>query len=198
MSRARVSRSGFTVIETVIALTLIGLVLTKLTLVMDQARRAHEDESLSMALDDQALEVIDRISYALVGSARDKLTPAMEAPFPAAQINYQLSLGVEDGETVWSDPEIIGLAEETGQIYWAQNKGEANERLVVWANTVSEMLEDELMNGIDDNQNELADELGLSFVLAENSITIRLTLERARDEGEKIQVTRETTITCRN
>jgi hypothetical protein len=191
-------RAGFTVIETVIALTLIGLVLTKLTLVMDEARRAHEDESLSMALEDQAMELIDRISYALVGAAHDKLTPALESPFYAAEIRYQISLGVEDGEVVWGDPELIGLKEDTGQVYWGQNVGEANERIAVWANTVSDMLEDELLNGVDDNKNDLADELGLSFVLDAKSVTIRLTLERERTGGKKIQVTRETTVTCRN
>ena len=195
MSRVR---AGFTVIETVIALTLVGLVLTKLTLVMDEARRAHEDESLSMALEDQAMELIDRISYALVGSSREKIDPALEAPFTQAEIRYQVSLGVEEGKAVWSDPEIIGLREQSGEVYWGQNPGEPNERIVIWASTVSQMLQDELMNGIDDNQNDLADELGLSFVFDQESVTIRLTLERARDEGEKIQVTQETTVTCRN
>lgn len=194
MSRAR---RGFTVVETVISLALVGLVVTKLALVMDEARRAHQEESIAMVLDDQAMELIDRISYALVGAARQKLTPDMEAPFPAAEIHYQLSLGVEDGESVWSDPEVIGLENE-GSIYWAQNQGEANERLVVWANTVSQMLQDELMNGVDDNGNDLADELGLSFVLDARSVTIRLSLERTADDGKKVQVSKETTVTCRN
>lgn len=191
-------RAGFTLLEVMISMALIGLVLTKLTMVMDEARRAHQEESLSMALEDQAMELIDRISYAIVGSARERLTPANEAPFPMAELRYQVSLGVEDGQPVWSDPEKIGLAEETGQIYWGQNVGEVNERLVVWANTVSEMLEDELMNGVDDNGNQLADELGLAFVLDDRSVTIRLSLERAGENGKTIQVTRETTVTCRN
>jgi hypothetical protein len=76
--------------------------------------------------------------------------------------------------------------------------GEAEERVVAWANTVSEMLQDELMNGVDDNDNDLADELGLSFVLDARSVTIRLSLERAADDGKKVQVTKETTVTCRN
>ncbi len=196
---ARPGRSaGFTLLEMLITMVLIGLVLTKLTLVMDEARRAHQEESLSMALEDQAMELIDRISYAIIGSARERLTPANEAPFPMAEIRYQVSLGVEDGQPVWSDPEKIGLDEETGQVYWGQNVGEVNERLVVWANTVSEMLEDELMNGVDDNGNQLADELGLAFVLDDRSVTVRLSLERAGEEGKTIQVTRETTVTCRN
>src|SRR5262245_9855808 len=103
-------RAGFTVIEAVIALTLVGRVLIRLMLVMDEARRAHQEESLSMALEDQAMELIDRIAYAIVGSSRESLTPALAAPFPMAEIRYQISLGVEDGAVVWSDPEVIGLS----------------------------------------------------------------------------------------
>jgi type II secretory pathway pseudopilin PulG len=191
-------RAGFTVIETVISMALVGLVLTKLTLVMDQARRAHQEESLSMVLDDQAMELMDKIAFAIVGSSADSLDPTLGAPFSCATIHYQISLGVDDGKPVWSDPEVIGLTEDTGQVYWGQNVGEVNERMVVWANTVSEMLENELLNGVDDNGNDLADELGLAFVLDERSVTIRLSLERARDDGKKIQVTKETTVTCRN
>jgi len=196
--RLSLSRAGFTVVEAVIAMTLVGLVLTKLTMVMDQARRAHQDESVAMALEDQAMELMDRISFALVGSSADNLDPLPIAPFPSATIHYQISMGVEDGEPVWSDPEVIGLTEDTGQVFWGQNVGEMNERIVVWANTVSQMLEDELLNGIDDNENDLADELGLAFVLDQRAVTIRLSLERVRDDGQKIQVTRETTVTCRN
>lgn len=198
MSRSHGRREGFTVIEMIIAMTLVGLVLTKLTLVMEQARRAHEDESVSMALGDQANELLDKIAYALVGSAREKLLPGSAAPFFGTSLTYQISLGVEDGEVVWSDPEMIAFDEQGREIFWAQNAGEANERKVVWANTVSQMFEDELLNGYDDNGNGLADELGLSFVLDGDSVTIRLTLERPREDGERIQETRSTTVTCRN
>lgn len=198
MSWPLARRAGFTVVEVVIAMTLVGLVLTKLTLVMEEARRAHQEESLSMALDDQAMELMDKIAYAIVGSSAESLDPTPMAPFPCATIHFQVSLGVEDGKPVWADPEVIGLSEDSGQVYWGQNVGEAGERMVVWANTVSEMLEDELLNGVDDNGNDLADELGLAFVLEGESVTIRLSLERSRDDGKKIQVTKETTVTCRN
>lgn len=198
MRRSGSSRGGFTLVETVIALALVGLVMTKLMLVVDEARRAHEDESASMVLDDQAMELLDRIAFAIVGASEQSLDPNQQLPFTSARLRYQISLGVEDGKVVWDDPEAIGLDEGNGQVYWNKNEGEANERRVVWANTVSEMLEDELLNGVDDNGNEIADELGLSFVLEGNSVTIRLSLEREREEGKKIQVTKETTVTCRN
>lgn len=197
MSPAR-TKAGVTLIEVLIAMTLIGLVLTKLTLVMDEARKAHQKESLAMLLDDQANELMDKISFAIIGASAESLDPLPIAPFPSATIHYQVSLGVEDGKAVLDEPEIIGLHEANGQVYWGQNVGEINERVVVWANTVSAMLEDELANGIDDNDNDLADELGLAFVLDKRSVTIRLSLERTGDDGKKVQATKETTVTCRN
>jgi len=191
-------RAGFTLFEVMIALALIGLVVTKVAMVMEEARRAHEQESVSMALEDQALELIDKIAYALYGADAETLDPIMAPPFPTSKVNFHVSLGVEDGLPVWGDPEVIGLTEDGRQLFWGQNVGEGDERMVVWANSVSAMLQDELMNGIDDNGNELADELGLTFVMDQRSVTIRLTLERMHDDGKKVQATKETTVTCRN
>lgn len=197
MSRAR-NAAGFSLVEAVIALALIGLVVTKLTVVMGDAQKAHHQETTSMALEDQAMELIDKIAYAIVGSSRGSLDPNPASPFSSPRMRYQLSLGVEDGKAVWGDPEEIGLVEDEGELYWGQNLGLEIERRVVWANTVSQLLEDELPNGEDDNGNELADELGLCFVLDGDKITIRLTLERVDEEGTRIQVRRETEVTVRN
>ncbi len=189
---------GFTLIEAIISVALIALVVTKLTLVVSDAQQVHRTESASMELEDQASHLIDKIAFAVIGSSPDMIEETMLAPTGASSISYQISLGVEDGEVVWGDPEVVGLDEEGSRVYWGQNVGQVNERLVVWCNTVSRMLEDEFENGIDDNENGLADELGLAFVLDEKNITIRLSLERSDKEGNTIQVTRETSVTCRN
>lgn len=196
--RARRDEAGFSLVEALIALTLIGLVVTKLTVVMGDAQKAHRQETTAMALEDQAMELIDKIAYAIVGSSRGSLDPNPAAPFFSPRMRYSISLGVQDGKTVWGEPEEIGLVEEQGELYWGQNLGLEGERRVVWANTVSQLLEDELPNGADDNGNELADELGLCFVVEGGKVTIRLTLERVDDEGNRIQVRRETEVTVRN
>jgi len=76
--------------------------------------------------------------------------------------------------------------------------GTTEERLVTWCNNVSELVEDELANGIDDNENEMSDETGLTFTVVGEMVTIILTLERPGRGGELIQKTVETVVTCRN
>ena len=194
----RCARAGFTIIEAMIALALVGLVLTKLTMVMTSAREVHRNESVTMALEDQAAQVLDKIAFAIIGSDADTIAPGVAAPFSTDTLTFQVSMGVEDGEIVFGDPEQIGTRGDGSQLYWGQNVGEVEERIVVWCNTVSEMLEGEQLNGFDDNANNLDDELGLSFDMDGRSITIRMTLVRTDDEGARTEVTEQTTVTCRN
>lgn len=198
-STAVAARRGFSVVEMMIALVLLAVVVTKLTIVIGEARNTQSRESSHMILEDRARQVLDRISYAIMGSDAQSLIPDTEFPAHHSELRYRVSMGVEDGEVVWSDPEVIGVSEEDrNQIYWGRNVGEANERIVVWCNVVSELLEDEFANGIDDNENGLADEDGLTFVLDRSSVTIRITLRGEGDDGTPIRHTVETTVTCRN
>lgn len=195
----RSRRSGFTIIELVIALVLLTILFVKLTMVINEASKTHRKESMVMALEDQAILVLDRISFAIIGSDAETLIPEPEAPFFTPEIEYQVSLGVEDGQVVWSDPEVIGLDEsDPALLYWGKNKDALDERVVVWCRTVAELMKDEVLNGEDDNLNGITDETGLSFVVDGDSVTIRLTLERLDKEGNPVRVSKETTVTCRN
>jgi len=195
--RARTDSRGFTLIELCIALGLLTLMFIKLTLMMNDATTAHRRESVSMALEDRAALVLDRIAYAVIGSDPDTLFPNSEAPFFADRIEFKLSLGVEDGKVVWSDPEVIGLQDDPSLLYWARNEGEVGEQIVIWCRTVAEYFATELGNGEDDNDNGVTDETGLNFVLDGESVTIRLTIERTTPEGP-VRHTQETVVTCRN
>lgn len=197
--KQRRRQSGFTLIELTIALVLLTILFVKLTMVVNEASKTHRKESLAMALEDQAILVLDRISFAVIGSDADTLIPEPEAPFFTPEIEYQVSLGVENGEVVWSDPETIGLdANDPALLFWGRNKDELDERVVVWCRTVADFMEEEILNGADDNLNGITDETGLSFVVNGDSVTIRLTLERLNKEGNPVQVAKQTTVTCRN
>ncbi len=192
-------RSGFTVVELIIAISILAILLTKIALVINAASQAVGDSSKEMVLEDQARRVINQIGFALMGSDRDTLFPQSADPdLPVTQLRYQLSLGLEDGEIVWDDIEEIGLGATGSQVYWTRKPGEPDERRVFLTNLVRPYLEGELANGIDDNGNGLVDEQGLTFVIDRNSVHIRLSLARPDMEGGTIANTVEAVVTCRN
>lgn len=197
-ARARRSRAGFTLLEMVIALTLVALVVTNIVMAMESGTKAYEAGSSRGEIEDQARRTLDRIALAIMGSTRDGLAPGQEAPLHTSSLTYQLNLGYEDGEAVWSDPERIERDEQAAQIAWLRNPGAAEEQRVVWTKWVREYMDGEVQNGIDDNGNGLIDESGLSFTLEEDLVTIRLTLERPGPDGRPVTVPLMTQVNVRN
>jgi hypothetical protein len=196
MSPAR--RAGFTLVEAAIAVALIAVVMIKLTLIIRAASDTHRRETATMALEDQARRVLDRVAYALFGADPATLAPGTPSPGWESGISFRVSLGVQDGEVVLGEPEFIGLEAEPGQLVYRKDVGTADEDMLVWCNSVAKLLKQELENGADDNENGLADEAGLSFDVDRDKIRIQLTLERAGGGGEPLREEVETEITCRN
>lgn len=193
----RSPRAGWTLIETVLAGLLVTGVMTKAAFVVNSALGLASDESASMHYEDQARAVIDRIALAVMSSDRDTLIPQIEE-LHTNSIKYSFSLGLEDGEIVWSAPEEICMGDGGSTVEWRENPGAAEERRAVWTTLVSPLLEGEEVNGVDDNGNGLIDEDGLSFVLEGQRIVIRLTLRRPEVDGRTVQQTVESVVSCRN
>ena len=63
---------------------------------------------------------------------------------------------------------------------------------------MSELLEGELPNGIDDNGNGLIDEPGFSIDFEGRAVNVRLSLERRGATGRNILRTAETRVRLRN
>lgn len=190
-------RAGWTLIELSLASLLVVAVMTKAAFVMHTALGLAGDETASMAQEDLARSVIDRIALAVMGSDRGTLIPQIEEVH-SNSIKYTFSLGVENGAVVWSEPEQIRLGGTGQSVEWLENPGAAEERKAVWTNLVSPLLQGEVVNGVDDNGNGLVDEDGLSFVLEGERVVIRLTLRRAEVDGRSVEQTVEAVVTCRN
>jgi prepilin-type N-terminal cleavage/methylation domain-containing protein len=190
-------RAGFTLIEVLIAMTLAAVVIVKLTMIMDSASDAGTEQIASLALEDRAREVLDKIAYAVMSAGRDQLLPDPESPEYSTSLTFNISLGVQDGEVILSDPEQI--SGEGVQVLWKQNPGLPEERRVAWCNTVRPVMWKEIGgNLLDDNGNGLSDEPGLSFTLHRDAVTIRLCLERPGKDGTAITQEVETVVTLRN
>ncbi len=196
MRRAR-RRSGFTILEILLALSLFALLVFRGAMVMSAAMKTTNEETSETVVEEHARKVLHQIARAVMSSDRESINPNSAAPLASDDIRYSVMLGIEDGEVVWSDPELIALEEDREHIYWSRNPDTDTETRVVWTNLVSPYLEGEIPNGMDDNGNGLIDEKGLSFVVDRNAVTIRITLDRTVN-GRVITKTVETTVTCRN
>ncbi len=196
--RAPRRSSGFTLIEIAIVIALGAVLVVKASFILREASTAAKRGSSAMVLEDQARSVLDRIAYAIMGADRRALVPENTVfPLYTPNLRYEVSVGLDDGEVVWSDPELITL-ENGSRVVWLANPEEEGERRVVWSNLVRSLLEGETINGVDDNDNGLIDEEGLSFVIDGNRVTIRLSLARMGENGEIATYTVNTTVTCRN
>lgn len=192
-------RSGFTLLELLMVLSLLGIILVKATMLMSTSSDVIGKQSAALVLEDHARIVLDRIALAVMSCDRDSLAPVIAEPGHGTELRYQISLGVEDGEVVWADAEEISFEGiETNQIIWRRNPDLAAEKRVAWSNLVRPFLEGELANGVDDNGNGLVDEEGLSFTIEKNSVTIRLSFGQTLKDGQRITTTLETVATCRN
>ena len=189
-------RAGFTAIELSIVLVLLVIVGIKAAMLFDFAAKSQIEDTAELALEDQARRTLDQVAFAVMGANRETLFPDPDSPNHDSRVWYEVSLGVEDGEVVWGDPEEI--SGDNSQVVWSQNPGQADERRVIWSNVVRPFLEGEIQNGQDDNQNGLIDENGLNFTLQGNRVTIRLTLERAQPNGGVHTQSVETSVTLRN
>ncbi len=191
-------RGGFTLLELLLALSLLAIVAFKAYSTMDAVSETVEVEDVEAQMEDQARRVLRQIAYEVMGSNRETLKPDAPAPGGTESLRYQVNLGVQDGSVVWGDPEKLAMEEHMRQVVWSENPDTDKERRVVWSNLVSPYLAGEIPDGMDNNGNGLIDEKGLSFVMEGNSVTVRMTLERIDKDGVATAKTVQTTVTCRN
>ncbi len=192
-------RSGFTLIETTIAIALLAIVMVNSLTLLETTRSHDEAQADQLELQLLASQALDRIVLALVEADEEATLPQNEAPFSDSVINYQTSLGVEDGIEIMSEQSQISLERDEDRIIWKRNPDTAKEQQVTWSRYVSDFLIDEIgMNLGDDNGNLLIDEEGLSFNIEQGSVLIRLTLSREDSNGKEITASAETRAAFRN
>ncbi len=192
------ARAGFTLLEVLIAITILGMIAANVVMVTRSSSKAYESGASLSTLDIQLDNTMDRIAMALMAARKESLTPNNPSPLWTDFLIFDQSQGFEGGMEVIGDLERIELVPGPEQIVWKQRPGALDERRVVWTNWVRELFKDEIDNGIDDDLNGLTDEAGLSFTIDGSRVTIRLTLERDGPEHSILKRTQETTVTCRN
>lgn len=219
-------RRGFTLVELVIAFTVLSLILGAIGMVNLAGRDAYQQGVQSATLEARARRTLQRIAHELTAGLAMRLTPV---PNTAAMnqagvstIQFTTCEGFAAGLTLESTPTGIvyesdpndaddgfdndsdGLVDER-QVVLVRNRGLANEVRTVLAGNVAELLEGETLNLADDNGNALVDEPGFSVteeadsdVITGRTLRLRLTLQGRDPKNRLVNRTVETSVHMRN
>ena len=198
--RQRHARAGFSALELVIAIAILGLVMGNVAMLQRATGNAYESGVFGSVLEEGADITMDRIALAVMSTSAGRLDEVLTAPSFVSSIDYEVVTDVVDGVPVVGVPERIEFDLETGKIVWSRNPDQPDQLQVTWSKWGPSLLEGEGAdpNNEDDNGNGVVDEQGLSFNRDVNQITIRLTVSRTDSKGVVYTRTRSRRITCRN
>ena len=207
---------GFTLLELVISVGVLGLVLTALGLL--QSRSTAESKSLQArgTAETNARRALDRVAGELTGVGRSLIFPDPTTSFGTSALTYQRPTGVSNaGIVTWStasrielqlDPREVdngidddrdGLVDERRLLY-TREFGTANARSVVLCTNLPELVPGETVNGLDDNGNTLVDEAGLNIRRIGDLLNLRITVQQPFDGDQIATVTLETSVVLHN
>ncbi|MCP5023736.1 MAG: prepilin-type N-terminal cleavage/methylation domain-containing protein [bacterium] len=200
------SRSGFTLIEVLIASVIFALISINIAMVTRAGSHATANGVMHELLNSELDLTLDRIKLALMSASADNVYPQVSAPASNDRIDFNTSLGVQSGVHVMGDPERIEWSpteNEVGRVVWTQSLGLPNERTIQWSKSIPTMQNKEIINLSDDNANGLVDEPGLSFHVQhasnkEMQVYITLTVTKTDSSGRPVPANRQVNVTCRN
>jgi len=213
MRNARNRRAGFTLLEMMIAVTVLGLVVAGVVTATRAGTGTFKQNMAHGDVETKGRRVIAKLTRELTSA--NLTNPAALAPeLGASSIDYQVPTDFAGGAMTWGptmrliremedgeldngiDDNGNGLIDE-GQLVSITDPFGVNKRVVL-AHGVAELLEGEEANNNDDNDNDLVDEPGLSFVLDGDRLNLRITIQGQDPDGRLITRTTETVIGLRN
>jgi prepilin-type N-terminal cleavage/methylation domain-containing protein len=216
MTHMHGKQRGFTLVELVVAFTVLSLILGAVGVVSMAGRDAYQKGVQSATLETRARRALDRIASELTAGVDATVTPNPANPLGISTIQFQTCVGFAGGVQQLSTPTSIRLVSDPNdpndgidndtdgliderQIVLVRNVGMADEVTTVLVSHVAEFAAGETANMADDNGNGLIDEAGFSIV-ADGTATLRLRLTLECRDPKNILVTRtvETSVHLRN
>lgn len=190
---------GFTILELAIACTVAIIMLGVVYAVTSESTDTARLGTNMAVLEGSASRALDRIATQLVAAGLETLDPP--DPQGVEALTFRRSTGADAGEPTWGPRESLGLRTYEGdrEVVWVRDvDDEDGPRAIVLCGSVRDLAEGEVANAVDDNDNELIDEQGLSFTLNGRTLTIRLTLETRDRVGGVLTRTVSTSVKLRN
>lgn len=210
------SRSGFSLVELVIAFTVLSLILGSIGMVGIAGRDAYQEGLNSATLETRARNALERVASELTAGVQGTLTAAPALTLGASSIQFQacqgwaggaMILGTRTSIVLESDPtdanngvddDNDGFVDER-QLVLVRDAGQPDEVRAILCRNVRELMAGETPNMLDDNGNGLVDESG--FCVSDDgqgTLRLRLSIE-ARDPKNNLVVrTLETSVHMRN
>jgi len=205
---------GFTMVEMIIAVALLGVRVIAVGLTSRKATDAFEEGTSLDALNNTAHRTLERMLAELEAANGANLAPRPDIQDGWHRITYEVATDF-NGVPIWGNPLELerelepgelddgidndgdGLVDE-GMVVWTENEGLPGERRVVLCRGVAELLEGEQPNNFDDNGNGLDDEPGFCVEVRGEVITLRMTLQALDPDGRVLTKTVESSVWARN
>ena len=207
-------QSGFTMIEMVIVAAIFAIVMNSAVTTMRSGQKSFEQSVSSTVLSSRANRVLNRIARRMTSGGSSVLDQLDSAPLSEDSVTFQDIQGFSNGAPIWSDDVQILLEYDEGETdndidddgdglidecrIVQVESGTGGDQRVVIAKSVAEFLEGEEPNLADDNGNGLEDERGLCFTRQNNTVIIRVSLQRVDVNGAVDTRTVQTSVALRN
>lgn len=209
-------RSGFTLVEVMITVTLIGVVLGSVVTIGVSGANAFRTGAVRNDIESNARRCLDQLTRELLTARRGSINALPESPNWDNQLLFDRFDGVSaaDGSLSWmpmriafqyedgeiddgADNDGDGLVDE-GEIVLTRDWGGANPVSVTLCRNVREFAEGESLDGLDENGNQLVDERGFCLEREGNYLTIRLSVERFDADGRLMTSSLDTSVWIRD
>lgn len=206
---------GYTLVELTIVLVLLGIVVSAILSIGISSDRTYRTGTTAAHLEAQVETALARVVSELESARRQSLSPDPLPGAGASSIEYVRPIGINNGIVQWSTTRRLAIELETGEaadgadnnrnglvderrLVLTENVGLANEHKYVITRWVRSLAAGETANGADDNGNGLVDEPGFVVERFDETLVVRLTLERLDGDGRLRARTAQTSVRMRN
>ncbi len=208
---------GFTLLETVLSVTLLAVFFGSVAVVRAHSNGAYSSARATAELQSRAERATSRVAEQLVSTSLGVLVPDPTSEFGVQDLRFRQAEGFA-GAVTWSNQLELAFEyeaeelddgldnngnglEDAGLLVLTRDIGGPDERRVVLCHGVAELAEGETNNGLDDNGNGLKDERGFCVHRDGDVLTIGLTVEtmdKSSPHGELTQRSMTTAVRLRN
>lgn len=203
-------------LELLFMMSLLSMIVGALFALGNTGTRLFNSGMSRASIEARAAQTLERLERDLESARAESFEALPESPLWQESIVFDqvASIRAYDGRITWSSSRVE-LRYEAGELddgidndgdelideceaVLVQDENGPEERTIVLAHEVRELLEGELPNGADDNANGLVDERGLCIERTGDDLALRLTLEARDREGRLVTRTLETSVYPRN